>query len=133
MTSCGTPVLLRYQFLYFRNNQYVYFAFYIICFWISLSDFILSLFINRLEVILVGVMHFGWRLYWCFHLLFWDLLWSLCSWKVHIFVLPWFLVAPLILFSISKLFVDPGFVPADSEKALALGTVESGVQGTIMF
>lgn len=37
----------------------------------------------------------------------------------------------LILFSIPKYFLDPGFVPADSKKAMAPETVVSGVQGTI--
>jgi hypothetical protein len=38
-----------------------------------------------------------------------------------------------ILFSISKLLLDTGFVPADSKKVQALETVPLGVQGTIIF
>ena len=38
-----------------------------------------------------------------------------------------------ILFCISELLLDAGFVPAGSKKVLAADTVVSGVQGTIMF
>ena len=38
-----------------------------------------------------------------------------------------------IVFEISKLLLDTGFVPADSKKVLAVETVPLGVQGTIMF
>lgn len=38
----------------------------------------------RLETILTGDMHSGVKQFWCFHLRFWVLWWSLCSWKVSL-------------------------------------------------
>lgn len=107
----------------FTKNLKQHFSPHLSFFYLFLNfPLILSFFfINRLEVILVGVMHFGWRQYWCFHLLFWDLLWSHCSWKVRIFISHWFIVVPWYCFSSLNHLWGYRFCPRWFEESVGTG------------